>query len=137
MEQPACREAIPGHNPVVRAHYPVCQTPMAGRAGEKVPGWTGLDLPRSNHLGQRCAVLEQGGGRMLSWLKVKQRAYRVEERGWTSRNKTLVLLAAGLDTPQGVTVQMRDDHVPIVQPDLILHVPGIDCRPAPPSRSAR
>ena len=25
------------------------------------------------------------GGRTLSWLKVKQREYRVEERGWDSR----------------------------------------------------
>ena len=25
------------------------------------------------------------GGRTLSWLKVKQRVYRVEERGWDSR----------------------------------------------------
>jgi len=28
------------------------------------------------------------GGRTLSWLRVKQRAYRVEERGWDSRNKS-------------------------------------------------
>jgi bifunctional non-homologous end joining protein LigD len=27
------------------------------------------------------------GGRTLKWLKVKQRGYRVEERGWDSRNK--------------------------------------------------
>lgn len=27
------------------------------------------------------------GGRTLKWLKVKQRDYRVEERGWDSRNK--------------------------------------------------
>jgi ATP dependent DNA ligase-like protein len=28
------------------------------------------------------------GGRTLKWLKVKQRDYRVEERGWDSRNKS-------------------------------------------------
>ena len=28
------------------------------------------------------------GGRTLKWLKVKQRHYRVEERGWDSRNKS-------------------------------------------------
>ena len=28
------------------------------------------------------------GGRSLKWLKVKQRDYRVEERGWDSRNKS-------------------------------------------------
>jgi len=28
------------------------------------------------------------GGRTLAWLKVKQRDYRVEERGWDSRNKS-------------------------------------------------
>jgi len=28
------------------------------------------------------------GGRTLKWLKVKQRNYRVEERGWDSRNKS-------------------------------------------------
>jgi len=28
------------------------------------------------------------GGRTLSWLKVKQRDYRVEERSWDSRNKS-------------------------------------------------
>jgi hypothetical protein len=27
-------------------------------------------------------------GRTLKWLKVKQRDYRVEERGWDSRNKS-------------------------------------------------
>jgi hypothetical protein len=27
-------------------------------------------------------------GRTLNWLKVKQRDYRVEERGWDSRNKS-------------------------------------------------
>ena len=27
-------------------------------------------------------------GRTLSWLKVKQRDYRVEERGWDPRNKS-------------------------------------------------
>ena len=27
-------------------------------------------------------------GRTLSWLKVKQRDYRVEERGWTPGNKS-------------------------------------------------
>jgi ATP-dependent DNA ligase len=28
------------------------------------------------------------GGRTLKWLKVKQREYRVEERGWDPRNKS-------------------------------------------------
>jgi ATP-dependent DNA ligase len=28
------------------------------------------------------------GGRTLTWLKVKQRDYRVEERGWDPRNKS-------------------------------------------------
>ena len=28
------------------------------------------------------------GGRTLKWLKVKQRDYRIEERGWDSRNKS-------------------------------------------------
>jgi hypothetical protein len=28
------------------------------------------------------------GGRTFSWLKVRQRDYRVEERGWDSRNKS-------------------------------------------------
>ncbi len=28
------------------------------------------------------------GGRTLKWLKVKQRDYRVEERGWDRRNKS-------------------------------------------------
>ena len=28
------------------------------------------------------------GGRTLKWLKVKQQDYRVEERGWDSRNKS-------------------------------------------------
>jgi len=28
------------------------------------------------------------GGRTLKWLKVKQRDYRVEERGWDSRDKS-------------------------------------------------
>lgn len=28
------------------------------------------------------------GGRSLSWLKVRQRDYRVEERGWDPRNKS-------------------------------------------------
>jgi len=28
------------------------------------------------------------GGRTLKWLKVKQRDYRVEERGWDARNKS-------------------------------------------------
>ena len=28
------------------------------------------------------------GGRTLKWLKVKQRDYRDEERGWDSRNKS-------------------------------------------------
>jgi bifunctional non-homologous end joining protein LigD len=28
------------------------------------------------------------GGRTLKWLKVKQREYRVEERGWDPRNRS-------------------------------------------------
>ena len=53
----------------------------------------------ANGLEARAQVLQAGyegmvakdeaspykGGRTLSWLKVKQRDYRVEERGWDNR----------------------------------------------------
>jgi bifunctional non-homologous end joining protein LigD len=43
-------------------------------------GWEGLVAkdPQSLYV----------GGRTLKWLKVKQRDYRIEERGWDSRNKS-------------------------------------------------
>jgi bifunctional non-homologous end joining protein LigD len=43
-------------------------------------GWEGLVAkdPQSPYV----------GGRTLKWLKVKQRDYRIEERGWDSRNKS-------------------------------------------------
>ena len=43
-------------------------------------GWEGLVArdPESTY----------AGGQTLKWLKVKQRDYRIEERGWDSRNKS-------------------------------------------------
>jgi bifunctional non-homologous end joining protein LigD len=43
-------------------------------------GWEGLVAkdPESPYVGRRT----------LKWLKVKQRDYRIEERGWDSRNKS-------------------------------------------------
>jgi len=44
--------------------------------------------PRVGGLRRKGPESKYTGGRSLKWLKVKQRDYRVKERGWDSRNKS-------------------------------------------------
>jgi hypothetical protein len=69
----------------VNAKYRIVFAPLGGRLRSRHAQCQGLDA-LTDFLRQAGVPLPERAA--LSWLKVKQRDYRVEERGWDPRNKS-------------------------------------------------